>query len=146
MPKLDRSSRFILFLAALVFLALLLVLALPMEAQVSSGSLLGDVRDEKGANVEGVAIQATNNATGFARTAATNGFGSYRIDDLLPGAYTVTAQRDGFQAVTVSPFFVEVNQKARLDFDLRVGSAHDTVTVSARASTLQTAEASEGYL
>jgi hypothetical protein len=30
----------------------------------------------------------------------------YRINDLLPGAYTVTAQHDGFQAVTVSPTFV----------------------------------------
>jgi hypothetical protein len=29
----------------------------------------------------------------------------YRIDDLLPGAHTVTAQHDGFQAVTVSPHF-----------------------------------------
>src|ERR1035438_6111162 len=103
MKKPDRSCRLILFLAALVFFALLLVLALPMEAQVSSGSLLGDVHDEKGASVERVAIQATNNATGFTRTAASNAFGSYRIDDLLPGAYTVTAQRDGFQAVTVSP-------------------------------------------
>jgi hypothetical protein len=74
-----------------------------------------------------------------------NDFGSYRIDDLLPGAYTVTAQHDGFQTVTVSPFFVEVNQKARLDLDLHLGSAHDTVTVNASTSPLQTDEASEGY-
>jgi len=113
--------------------------------QVSSGSLLGDVRDEKAASVAGVAIQARNNQTGFSRSAVTNDFGSYRIDDLLPGAYTVTAQHDGFQTVTVSPFFVEVDQKARLDFDLRVGSAHDTVTVTARTSPLQTDEPSEGY-
>ena len=39
---------------------------------------------------------------------STNEFGSYRIDDLLPGANTVTAQHDAFQAVTVSPIFVEV--------------------------------------
>src|SRR5271154_611050 len=141
MTKLDRSSRFMLFLSALVFLALLLVLALPMDAQVSSGSLLGDVRDEKGAAVEGVAIQITGNTTGFARAAATNAFGSYRIDDLLPGAYTVTAQHDGFQAVTVSPVFVEVNQKVRLDVELQVGSVHETATVNAHASALQTDEA-----
>lgn len=124
---------------------LLLLPSLPSRAQVSSGSLLGDARDEKGASVPEVTVVARDNDTGFSRTATTNGFGSYRIDDLLPGAYTVTAQRDGFQAVTVSPFFVEVNRKTRLDFDLRVGSAHDTVTVNARASLLQTDEASEGY-
>ncbi|HEX4593707.1 MAG TPA: carboxypeptidase regulatory-like domain-containing protein [Bryobacteraceae bacterium] len=114
-------------------------------SQISSGSLLGDVRDEKAALVAGAVVQARNNQTGYARSAATNAFGSYRIDDLLPGAYTVTAQHDGFQMVTVSPFFVEVDQKARLDFDLRVGSAHDTVTVTAHTSPLQTDEASEGY-
>jgi hypothetical protein len=47
--------------------------------------------------------------------------------------------------VTVSPIFVEVDQKARLDFDLRVGSSHETITVTARTSPLQTDEASEGY-
>src|SRR5580658_9035868 len=30
-----------------------------------------------------------------------------RSDDLLPGAHTATAQHDGFQAVTVSPIFLE---------------------------------------
>src|ERR1700682_1539956 len=112
------------------FLAFLLFLVVPVHAQVSSGSMVGDVRDEKGASVGGVAVQATNNATGFARTAATNAFGSYRIDDLLPGAYTVTAQHDGFQSVTVSPFFVEVNQKSRLDFDLHLGSRNEGLTVT----------------
>jgi hypothetical protein len=120
-------------------------LAVSGWGQVSSGSLLGDVRDEKAASVAGVIIQARNNQTGFSRSAVSNDFGSYRLDDLLPGAYTVTAQHDGFQTVTVSPFFVEVDQKARLDFELRLGSAHDTVTVTARTSPLQTDEASEGY-
>ena len=128
------------------FLAILLLVGRPCAGQVSSGSLLGDVRDEKSAAVAGVAIQARNNATGFTRTATSNAFGSYRIDDLLPGAYTVTAQHEGFQAVTVSPLFVEVNQKARLDFDLRVGSSHEAVTVNARISPIQTDEASEGFL
>ena len=95
--------------------------------------------------MEAVVIVARNNDTGFTRSASTNAFGSYRIDDLLPGAYTVTAQHDGFQAVTVSPVFVEVNQKVRLDVELKVGSVHDTATVTAHASPLQTDEASEGY-
>jgi hypothetical protein len=131
-------------LASLVFLELV-VFGLPSFAQVSSGSLLGDARDEKAASVEAVVVVARNNDTGFTRSASTNTFGSYRIDDLLPGAYTVTAQHDGFQTVTVSPFFVEVNQKSRLDFELRVGSVHDTATVIAHASPIQTDEASEGY-
>jgi hypothetical protein len=120
-------------------------LAVSGWAQVSSGSLLGDVRDQKSASVAGAVIQARNDSTGFSRSATTNAFGSYRIDDLLPGVYTVTAQHEGLQMVTVSPVFVEVDQKARLDFDLHVGSSHETVTVIAHTSPLQTDEASEGY-
>ena len=126
--------------------ALVLLLPFACLGQVSSGSLLGDVRDEKSAFVAGVAVAARSEETGFSRTAVTNEFGSYRIDDLLPGAYTVTAQKDGFQAVIVSPIFVDVNQKTRRDFDLRVGSTHEAVTVNARTSPLQSDEASEGYL
>jgi hypothetical protein len=125
----------------LVFLAL----EIPSFSQVSSGSLLGDIRDEKAAAVQAVVIVARDIDTGFTRSTATNAFGSYRIDDLLPGAYTVTAQHDSFRAVTVSPFFVEVNQKVRLDVELKVGSVHDTATVNTHASPLQTDEASEGY-
>ncbi len=128
-------------LALLIFF----LFAIPAFSQVSSGSLLGDVRDEKAATVEAAVIVARNNDTGFTRSVSTNDFGSYRIDDLLPGAYTVTAQHDGFQAVTVSPVFVEVNQKLRLDFDLKIGSVHDSATVTAHESPLQTDEASEGY-
>src|SRR5947209_10380582 len=112
--------------------------------QVSSGSLIGDVRDDKAASVPGVAITARNNATGFSRTATTNAFGGYRIDDLLPGVYTLTAQRGGFRTVTVSPVVVEVDQKARFDFELRAGS--DAITVTAQMTPLQTDEPSEGYL
>src|SRR5689334_10139134 len=71
------------------FLVFLGFLVLPGRSQVSSGSLLGDVRDEKSAFVAGVAIQARNNATGFIRSAVSNAIGAYRMDDLLPGAYTV---------------------------------------------------------
>ena len=124
----------------------LLVLAWQANAQVSTGSLLGDVRDEKNGAMAGVAIIARDDDTGFARTTTTNAYGSYRIDDLLPGAYTVTASRQGFQTVTVSPFFVEVDQKARLDLELRPGSAPESVTVTAHSSPLQTDQASEGYL
>jgi hypothetical protein len=128
-------------------LALLVFLALrgPSAAQVSSGSLLGDVHDEKAASIGGVLIIARNNETGFSRSATSSALGSYRIDDLLPGVYTVTAQHDGFQAETVSPIFVDINQKARLDFDLRVGSVRDTVTVATRTSLVQTDDAVEGY-
>jgi hypothetical protein len=130
------------FSTALIFV----FLAFPVVAQVSSGSLIGDVHDEKAASVPGVIIVARNNATGFSRTTSTNGFGGYRIDDLLPGAYTVTARFTGFLTPVISPVLVEVNQKTRIDIELQVNSGQYTVTIDGQTSPLQTDEASEGYL
>ena len=73
-------------------LALLLALPLvmPMWAQVSSGSLVGDVL------VPDVTITARSKTTGFARGTVTTEYGSYRIDELPPGDYSVTAEKAGF--------------------------------------------------
>jgi hypothetical protein len=81
-------------------------------AQVSSGSLIGDVRDPKKQAVAEVMVTASNNATGFARTSITGPGGAYRIDNLLPGAYTLTARRVGFKTLAVFPITVEIDQKA----------------------------------
>ena len=115
-------------------------------AQVSSGSLIGDARDPRTQPVANVSITARNNATGFSRTSATDAEGSYRIDDLLPGGYTLTARRAGFKTLAVSPISVEVDQKVRYDLELQPGSDGDTVTVTAEQTPVQTAEASEGFL
>ncbi|HLJ14505.1 MAG TPA: TonB-dependent receptor [Bryobacteraceae bacterium] len=133
--------RIVLFTRTLILLGLVV----SCHGQISSGSLIGDVRDEKAGAISGVRITARNNSTDFLRATVTNSFGSYRIDDLLPGSYTVTAVHNGFETVTMSEVAVELNQKARLDFTLPVGSAHDRVTVTAHVSPVQTDDASEGY-
>ena len=88
---------------------------------MASGSLLGDVRDESGAVAPGVTVTALHNGTGFTRSAVSDSQGAYRLDELLPGAYTVTAAKAGFRTVSARNVTVEVNQKARLDLVLKVG-------------------------
>src|SRR5438552_3685446 len=85
------------------------------HAQVASATLLGDVRDESSALAQGVTVTALQNATGFTRTTITGEQGTYRFDELLPGAYTVTARKPGFRAITAEDVTLEVNQKGRLD-------------------------------
>src|SRR6202011_2445301 len=91
-------------------------------AQVSSGSLIGDVRAEAARYVPGVRITARHEPTGFTRSTITSGPGSYRIDDLMPGAYSVVAERAGFQTITTTGIVIELTAKSRLDFDLKVAS------------------------
>ncbi|HEV2444459.1 MAG TPA: carboxypeptidase-like regulatory domain-containing protein, partial [Candidatus Sulfopaludibacter sp.] len=116
------------------------------RAQVASSSLLGVVADQSSAPVAGVVVTARHQATGFSRSAVTESAGQYRIDDLLPGSYTVTAEKQGFRTVTTGAVELEVNQKGRVDLQLEVGTAREAVTVEAEASPVQSDDASIGYL
>jgi len=131
-----RAIPIVLYLATLV----------SARAQVASSSLLGVVNDQSSAAVPDVKITAKHEATGFSRSVVTGSTGQYRIDDLIPGSYTVTAEKSGFRSVAASGVLLEVNQKGRLDLKLEVGTAHDTITVEAAASPVETDDASIGYL
>src|SRR5579859_6652565 len=125
---------------------LVLVMSMPaLRAQVASAALLGEVHDESGALAPAVTVSARHNATGFLRTAVTSTQGAYRIDELLPGDYTVTAERAGFRTVEARNVTLQVNQKARLDLILKIGAERDSVTVQALVSPLHGDDASVGY-
>ena len=124
-------------------IALLPILAL--HAQVSSGALVGDVRDTSSALVSGVKMTLRNDATGYTRSTISSGLGAYQFVDLAPGTYTVTAEKQGFRTTTVSSVLIEVDHKSRLDVDLQVGSEHETMTVTANSSPVQSEDASAGY-
>ncbi len=81
------------------------------HAQTSNGTIVGSVTDPAGAVVLGATVTVTNTDLGaFKRTTKTDSAGSYRIDGLLPGNYSVSIQASGMQE------FVEVGvaQKASL--------------------------------
>ena len=123
----------------------LLITGTRARAQVASASLLGEVRDEQAAVVPGTKVTARHEATDFSRTATTGDDGSYRIDDLLPGRYTVTAEKQGFRRLEAGSVLLEVNQKAKLDLRLTVGLPQETITIKANVSPLQTDDSSVGY-
>jgi outer membrane receptor protein involved in Fe transport len=124
---------------------LTIIFAAHCWSQASSGSLIGDVTDDSAKQLPNISIVVQHGATGFSRSTATDAHGGYRIEDLLPGEYTVTAQHSGFRKVTVSSILVEVDRKTRLDFTMRAGPESDAVVVTGNSSPLQTDDASEGY-
>ena len=132
-------------MSRLTFLIPFLVSVCSLHAQVASATLLGDIQDPSGAVVPGVAVTVKQNATGFVRTAATNGQGAYRIDELAPGTYTVTAQMSGFNTFESKHVVLEVGQKARLDVMLTVGGPYPDILVEEPVSPVQTDDATVGY-
>lgn len=133
------------FCGAHLALALLLLLPSTAPAQVASSTLLGEVRDATGAVLPGVKVTASHRPTGFQRTTLTGHDGAYRIDELLPGPYEVTASLAGFRTAKADSVFLEVNQKGRLDLALNVGDQAESITVTAEVSPLQASDASIGY-
>lgn len=117
----------------------------PAMSQVSSGAIYGQVEDASGAVVSNVLITARQESTGFTRTTLSGDSGTYEIDNLAPGMYTLTATRQGFQTLIETQVLVEINQKGRLDLPLSLGESHDSLTVAAAVSPLQSEDSTIGY-
>ena len=111
------------------------------RAQVLYGSLTGNVTDPAGAAVPGAKIEAANQATGVSRQAETDVRGAYVFNNLQAGTYKVTTQASGFQAATTENVVVNVNEVRRIDFNLTISQATQTLEVSASAAILQTDKA-----
>lgn len=124
---------------------ILLAVSAAAFGQVSSGTFYGQVQDPSGAALSQVQITVKEEATGFIRKTVTDSSGSYRVPDLMPGVYSLTASRSGFRTFVASDLALEVNQRARLDLQLQLGLAHETVNVQEPVSPIQTDDASEGY-
>jgi hypothetical protein len=104
-----------------------------LQAQAISGDLVGTVADATGAVVPNVTITATNAATNAKATATTNASGQYRLSNLLPGGYKVSAEAPGFSTSIVRDVPVQLNQTKTVNITLTVGAISSSIEVSAAA-------------
>jgi hypothetical protein len=108
------------------------------SAQVLYGSLTGTVKDASGAIVSGARVTALETRTGISQQTTTDSAGIYRFTTLLPGTYKVTIAASGFSAQETSAIVVSTNEVARVDAQLNVAGASQTVTVTTEPPLLQT--------
>ena len=116
----------------------------PLHAQTSFGTILGTVTDPSQAAIPAVAITVTNNQTGIVRHAETDAVGSYRVESILPGTYTVRAEHAGFQMTDVTNTNVPVAVIVTVNIVMQVGTVTQTIEVTAAAPLLQTSTATVG--
>jgi len=95
------------------------------------GSIAGQVRDSSGATIPEAKVTATNTGTNAQRVALSNEAGDYAFPLLPPGIYTVTAERPGFKTLVRSQVEIQVQQNARIDFELQIGQISESVEVVA---------------
>src|SRR5438093_8870714 len=78
-------------------LAMFLAMGASAFAQTPTGQILGTIHDSSGLVVPGAQIVVTNEATGQRVAARSSVSGDYLALSLVPGAYTVTVEKDGFK-------------------------------------------------
>jgi hypothetical protein len=128
----------------LAFVITALLAAAPLLAQ--NAELSGLITDPGGLAVPGARVVVQSADTGATRTVSSNQQGEYSVPALLPGPYNITIEANGFKTVHQNGVAVEVDQRARLDFALTVGSTTETITVQAGAFLLNTSDASVSTL
>src|SRR6266581_165563 len=136
------SLRKIYFLLATT----LITASLTWAQELTTGGIVGMVRDESGAVVPGASISVTNKATGAQRTGLSSETGDFSIPGLLPALYDLRVEMPGFRAYMVQGLELKINQVARLEVRLGVGQLTESVTVSGGAVLLETESSAVGQV
>src|SRR5580704_11351412 len=120
-------------------LILFLMASFPLSAQKITGDISGTVQDTTGAVVKDAKVTATNAATGETRSATTSEGGFYRILELPPGNYKVTATASGFKT-SARDAQVALSMVTQSDFQLQPGQVSETIEVESTSPLVETTE------
>ena len=97
----------------------------------AQAAINGVVKDSSGAVLPGVTVEASSAALiEKVRSAVTDSSGLYRIENLRPGAYSLTFTLPGFNTVKREGIELTGSFTATVNADLKVGAVAETVVVT----------------
>src|SRR5436309_1023621 len=114
-----------------------LLVGLPFRASAQNATIVGTVTDPSGSVIANVKITVTHVETGLAHTFTTNEAGQYVAVDLPVGHYNIKAEASGFKVAEQKGLVLQVGDRTRMDFQMSLGAASETVTVEANAVRVQ---------
>ena len=124
-----------------VWYAFMAAILLSTAASAQS-AISGTVRDASGAAMPGVTVEASSPVLiEKVRSATTDGNGGYRIGDLRPGVYSVTATLPGFATYQRTGLELSADFTATVNIELKVGALEETVTVTGASPVVDVASA-----
>jgi hypothetical protein len=118
----------------------------PCCAQQIQATVYGAVTDPGGAPIPEATVTVTNPATGQSVIAKTGLDGNYIVPSLRPSTYELRVEYPGFQVSIQKGIKLDVNQQARIDFQLKVGAVTTSVEVAGLAPQVETATATVGMM
>ena len=119
---------------ALAFLAH----ALPSPAQTGDGSLRGYVKDDQGGVLPGVTVTAHSPALLAPVSRVSDAAGYYRLLNLPPGTYAVTAELAGFSTYRREGIIMRAGITFTVDVQMQIGTLAETVTVTGDSPMIET--------
>lgn len=104
-----------------------------------TASIQGVIQDPKGATVAKAKVQLVNTATLVTAVATSDDSGNYSFVSLAPGNYKITVESGGF-AKSEADVTLLTSQNLNVPIALKVGSASESIVVSAQAPVVDTAD------
>jgi len=105
-------------------------------AQVSTATVAGVVQDSTKASIPGASVKLINTQTGTENGTTTSHDGSFVLPGVLPGAYTLQFERQGFATTQLRGITLNVGDTRTLLVRMKVGVIAESVTVDASGLTL----------
>lgn len=115
---------------------MLCLFAMSALAQSNTGSLVGSVVDQSGGAVAGATVTVTDTATGRVKTLTASGEGTFNVQQLEVGIYTVKITAQGYKTFTATELKIDVAKEYTLNATLEPGNVEETVTVVAGADVI----------
>ena len=126
-----------------VFLSLT-VFAVFAQAQSGTTSVRGTVTDNTGGVIAGAKVTLTSTTLAVARETTTSATGAYDFIALQPGAYELKIELAGFKTYERKNLQLLVNTPTTVDITLEVGTATQTIEITAQTQALNTVDATIG--
>lgn len=114
----------------------------PSLAQTTQ--LSGQVTDQQKLAVANAEVRIVDQNTGIERRVKSNDSGYYTAPFLQPSHYKVFVQAPGFDTSVSKDLILNIGQNLALNFQMRVGSTQQEVTVEGGSSLLNTSDATVG--
>ena len=123
---------------ALGLVSLCLAAARPAWGQEVTATITGTVVDPTRAVIVGAALVAKDIERGTVYRVRTNDLGVFNLTRVPVGTYELKVEAPGFQSVLYPSLTLLLNQTARVDFRLNLGSATETIDVPSSPPLLHT--------